>query len=85
MRDLRVILRGIVYALWREPKWRLFRAPVSEEEAPGYSRAVREPMDLQTLLQHIDDRYYHTLELFQRDVSLIPKAAKVHILQGRGH
>ncbi|KAG5176811.1 hypothetical protein JKP88DRAFT_170956, partial [Tribonema minus] len=40
----------------------IFRKPVLEKDAPGYSKIVKEPMDLGTIRQRIMDGSCNTVE-----------------------
>ncbi|GBP85735.1 Bromodomain-containing protein 8 [Eumeta japonica] len=49
----------------------LFLRPITDEQAPGYSAAVRRPMDLGTIKRNIDSGVIRTTAEFQRDVLLM--------------
>ncbi|XP_072946724.1 bromodomain-containing protein 8 [Epargyreus clarus] len=49
----------------------LFLRPISDEEAPGYSAAVKRPMDLSAVRRNIDSGVIRTTAEFQRDVLLM--------------
>jgi SpoVK/Ycf46/Vps4 family AAA+-type ATPase len=76
LRQQRMFLRDLVTTLLFKKQWSDFHAPVSDEEAPGYSKTVRDPMDLSTLLWRVDGGWYLTVDAFLRDARLIVTAAK---------
>ncbi|KAL4705077.1 hypothetical protein ACJJTC_002725, partial [Scirpophaga incertulas] len=49
----------------------LFQRPITDEEAPDYSRAIRRPMDLSTIRRNIDTGFVRTTSEFQRDILLM--------------
>ena len=73
-----MFLRDLVTTLLYKKQWSDFHAPVSEEEAPGYSKCARDPMDLSTLLWRVDSGWYLTVDAFLRDARLIVTAAKAY-------
>ena len=78
LRQQRMFLRDLVTTLLYKKQWSDFHAPVSEEEAPGYGKTVRDPMDLSTLLWRVDSGWYLTVDAFLRDTRLIVTAAKAY-------
>ena len=84
LRQQRMFLRDVVTRLLYRDQWSEFHVPVAEEEAPGYAKAVKEPMDLSTLLWRVDSGWYLTVEAFLRDVRLIVAAAKTYWGGGPG-
>ena len=73
-----MFLRDLVTTLLYKKQWSDFHAPVVEEEAPGYGKTVRDPMDLSTLLWRVDSGWYLTVDAFLRDARLIVTAAKAY-------
>ncbi|KAL6121616.1 hypothetical protein NUSPORA_01444 [Nucleospora cyclopteri] len=55
-----------------------FCHPVSDEEAPGYSSIVKQPMDLSTVRNKLEMRVYSNLEEFIRDLQLIVDNCKLY-------
>lgn len=55
----------------------MFHYPVLDEDAPDYRSIIHNPMDVATLLQHVDCGQYLTLAAFLRDIDLIVANAKV--------
>lgn len=76
LRQQRMFLRDLVTALLYKKQWSDFHVPVADEEAPGYSKTVNNPMDLSTLLWRVDTGWYLTVDAFLKDVRLITAAAK---------
>lgn len=48
-----------------------FLEPVDETLVPGYYSVIDEPMDLQTMKNKFDQRKYHNIDEFERDLRLI--------------
>eukprot|EP00004_Rigifila_ramosa_P006184 TRINITY_DN1685_c0_g1_i2.p1 TRINITY_DN1685_c0_g1~~TRINITY_DN1685_c0_g1_i2.p1 ORF type:complete len:690 (+),score=152.12 TRINITY_DN1685_c0_g1_i2:265-2070(+) len=48
-----------------------FRQPVTEEEAPGYFKRVKNPMDLSTMRKKLDSGGYPTAKSFKDDAHLM--------------
>ncbi|XP_077291793.1 bromodomain containing 8 isoform X2 [Arctopsyche grandis] len=49
----------------------LFLRPITDEQAPGYSQAIKKPMDLSTIRRNIDLGVIKTTQEFHRDVLLM--------------
>ena len=75
LRQQRMFLRDVVTRLLYKKTWNLLAAPINDEELPGYSQRVDEPMDLSTLLWKVDSEKYLTIDAFLKDVHLITKSA----------
>jgi len=78
LRQQRMFLRDLVTRLLYRKQWRDFASPVDDEQLPGYSKKVKEPMDLSTLLWKVDSGTYATMDAFLKDVHLIVNAAKTY-------
>eukprot|EP00002_Diphylleia_rotans_P021729 TRINITY_DN4237_c0_g1_i3.p1 TRINITY_DN4237_c0_g1~~TRINITY_DN4237_c0_g1_i3.p1 ORF type:complete len:476 (-),score=105.10 TRINITY_DN4237_c0_g1_i3:44-1471(-) len=50
---------------------RIFHEPVTAKEAPDYRELIKQPMDLSTIRNRLDDGYYKSYRLFYRDMLLI--------------
>lgn len=48
-----------------------FVGPVDEDYAPNYYKVIREPMDLQTIEDKLDNQEYLTLDQFRSDFQLV--------------
>lgn len=48
-----------------------------DEDAPNYRSIIQNPMDMATLLQHVDSGKYMTCKAFLEDFDLIVTNAKV--------
>jgi len=75
LRQQRMFLRDVVTRLLYKKTWNLLAAPINDEELPGYSQRVAEPMDLSTLLWKVDSEKYLTMDAFLKDVHLITESA----------
>lgn len=60
-----------------DKRFTVFHYPVSDEDAPNYRSIIQNPMDMATLLQHVDSGQYITCSAFLQDVDLIVSNAKV--------
>ena len=78
LRQQRMFLRDLVTRLLYRKQWRDFASPVDDDQLPGYSKKVKEPMDLSTLLWKVDSGAYATMDAFIKDVHLIVAAAKTY-------
>ncbi|KAJ7543313.1 hypothetical protein O6H91_09G032800 [Diphasiastrum complanatum] len=78
IRRLRMCLRDVCNRLLYEKRFSIFHYPVIEEDAPDYRSIVKNPMDVATLLQRVDNGQYLTRAAFLQDVELIPANAKVY-------
>lgn len=50
---------------------------MTDEDAPNYRSIIQNPMDVSTVLQHVDSGQYFTCLAFLQDVDLIVTNAKV--------
>jgi SpoVK/Ycf46/Vps4 family AAA+-type ATPase len=71
LRELRYFLRTLVDELSRNPKYRPFSNPVDPEDVPDYYEIVRQPLDLGTISDKINDGAYATYDLFRADLERI--------------
>ncbi|MCL7021742.1 hypothetical protein MKW94_005868 [Papaver nudicaule] len=78
LRRLRMCLRDICNRILYDKRFSAFHYPVLEEEAPNYRTIVQNPMDVATLLQHVDCGQYVTCSAFTLDVDLILTNAKAY-------
>nr|XP_018914496.1 PREDICTED: uncharacterized protein LOC109042290 [Bemisia tabaci] len=53
-----------------------FLYPVESEDAPRYYKVIKEPMDLQTMEDKLDNREYFSVSQFKRDFQLIVENCK---------
>ena len=60
-----------------DKRFSVFHFPVSDEDAPNYRTIIQNPMDMATLLQHVDSGQYIACASFLQDVDLIVTNAKV--------
>ncbi|KAF3457738.1 hypothetical protein FNV43_RR02397 [Rhamnella rubrinervis] len=67
-------LQPILY----DKRFSVFHYPVSDEDAPNYRSIIQNPMDMATLLHHVDSGQYITCSAFLQDVDLIVSNAKVY-------
>lgn len=64
-----------------DKRFSAFHYPVLDEDAPNYRSIIQNPMDVATLLQHVDSGLYITCSAFLQDVDLIVSNAKVCFLR----
>lgn len=60
-----------------DKRFSVFHYPVMDEDAPNYRLIIQNPMDMATLLQHVDSGKYITNKTFLEDFDLIVTNAKV--------
>ncbi|AFM98861.1 chromatin remodeling bromodomain-containing transcription factor [Encephalitozoon hellem ATCC 50504] len=53
-----------------------FLEPVDGDLVPGYYSVIKEPMDMQTMRNKLEQRKYHSVEEFGRDLELIVENCK---------
>lgn len=63
-----------------DKRFNAFHYPVSDEDAPNYRSIIQNPMDVATILQHVDNGHYITSAAFLQDIDLIVSNAKACIL-----
>ena len=78
LRQQRMFLRDLVTRLLYKKQWADFSVPASEEDLPGFSKQVKDPMDLSTLLYRVDSGAYLTVDAFLKDVHLIVSGQKIY-------
>ncbi|KAG6592992.1 ATPase family AAA domain-containing protein, partial [Cucurbita argyrosperma subsp. sororia] len=78
LRRLRMCLRDVCNRILYDKRFTVFHYPVLDEEAPNYRSVVQNPMDMATLLQHVDAGQYITCSAFVQDVDLIVSNAKAY-------
>jgi hypothetical protein len=64
-----------------DKRFNAFHFPVSDEDAPNYRDIIQNPMDIATILQHVDNGNYITCAAFLQDIDLIVSNAKACILR----
>ncbi|KAJ6219090.1 hypothetical protein RDWZM_004902 [Blomia tropicalis] len=64
-------IRKLYDQLRNHPAAQPFVTPVTIEQSPQYQHLIRFPMDLKTIGERIDDRYYRNLRMFDCDVRRI--------------
>lgn len=52
---------------------------MSDEDAPNYRSIIQNPIDMATILQHVDNGQYITCAAFMQDINLIVSNAKARI------
>ena len=60
-----------------DKRFSAFHYPVTDEDAPNYRSIIQNPMDIATMLQHVDSGQYITCSAFLQDIDLIVTNAKV--------
>ncbi|KAL6512111.1 hypothetical protein OROGR_021708 [Orobanche gracilis] len=76
LRRLRMCLRDICNRILYDKRFSAFHYPVTDEDAPNYHATIQNPMDIATLLQHVDSGKYITCKSFLEDFDLILTNAK---------
>ncbi|XP_057734491.1 ATPase family AAA domain-containing protein At1g05910-like [Arachis stenosperma] len=67
-------LRMILY----DKRFNSFHYPVPVEDAPNYGSIIKNPIDMATLLYHVDNGHYITCAAFMQDIDLIVSNAKAY-------
>ncbi|PSS35865.1 ATPase family AAA domain-containing protein [Actinidia chinensis var. chinensis] len=78
LRRLRMCLRDICNRILYDKRFSAFHYPVLDEDAPNYRSIIQNPMDMATLLQHVDSGKYITCKAFLEDFDLILINAKIY-------
>ncbi|XP_015886890.3 ATPase family AAA domain-containing protein At1g05910 isoform X1 [Ziziphus jujuba] len=78
LRRMRMCLRDVCNRILYDKRFSVFHYPVLDEDAPNYRTIIQNPMDMATLLQHVDSGQYITCSAFLQDVDLIVSNAKVY-------
>lgn len=78
LRRLRMCLRDICNRILYDKRFSAFHYPVLDEDAPNYRSIIQNPMDMATLLQHVDSGKYITCKAFLEDFDLILANAKIY-------
>ncbi|GAB2294173.1 hypothetical protein Dimus_028393 [Dionaea muscipula] len=78
LRRLRMCFRDVCNRILYDKRFTVFHYPVMDEDAPNYRTIIQNPMDMATLLQHVDSGQYVTCSAFLQDVDLILNNAKVY-------
>lgn len=76
LRRLRMCLRDVCNRILYDKRFSVFHYPVMDEDAPNYRLIIQNPMDMATLLQHVDSGKYITNKTFLEDFDLIVTNAK---------
>ncbi|OIV99431.1 hypothetical protein TanjilG_17241 [Lupinus angustifolius] len=71
LRRLRMCLRDVCNRILYDKRFNAFHYPVSDEDAPNYRLIIQNPMDMATVLQHVDNGHYITCAAFLQDIDLI--------------
>ncbi|GAB4842954.1 hypothetical protein Ancab_012932 [Ancistrocladus abbreviatus] len=78
LRRLRMCLRDVCNRILYDKRFSVFHYPVMNEDAPNYRSIIQNPMDMATLLQHVDSGQYITCSAFLQDFDLILSNAKAY-------
>ncbi|XP_028803562.1 ATPase family AAA domain-containing protein At1g05910 isoform X1 [Neltuma alba] len=78
LRRLRMCLRDVCNRILYDKRFVAFHYPVSDEDAPNYRSVIQNPMDMATILQHVDNGHYITCSAFLQDIDLIVSNAKAY-------
>ncbi|WFD32247.1 pre-mRNA-splicing factor prp46 [Malassezia sp. CBS 17886] len=75
-KSLNVALSSLVAALKRRDQYQFFHEPVNVDEVPGYTDIIPHPMDLGTMEQRIEEKYYTSVDMFRDDFLLVTRNAR---------
>ncbi|KAI4334614.1 hypothetical protein L6164_019280 [Bauhinia variegata] len=78
LRRLRMCLRDVCNRILYDKRFNAFHYPVSDEDAPNYHSIIQNPMDIATILQHVDNGQYIMCSAFLQDIDLIVSNAKAY-------
>ncbi|CAH9105164.1 unnamed protein product [Cuscuta epithymum] len=76
LRRMRMCLRDICNRILYDKRFSAFHFPVMDEDAPNYRSIIQNPMDIATLLHHVDSGKYITCKAYLDDFDLIVANAK---------
>ncbi|XP_075494517.1 ATPase family AAA domain-containing protein At1g05910-like [Primulina tabacum] len=76
LRRLRMCFRDVCNRILYDKRFSVFHYPVMDEDAPNYRAIIQNPMDMATLLQHVDSGKYIACKAFLEDFDLILTNAK---------
>lgn len=68
-----VFLKGLIEELKLIDTSEIFRRPVTDKEAPMYSKIIDYPMDLGTMEKKVENMKYRCLASFEYDIELIAR------------
>ncbi|KAF7805356.1 ATPase family AAA domain-containing protein [Senna tora] len=77
-RRVRMCLRDICNRILYDKRFNAFHYPVLDEDAPNYHSIIQNPMDMATVLQHVDNGHYISCSGFLQDIDLIVTNAKAY-------
>lgn len=72
------VMKQILLELQNHPSSWPFRVPVSKADVPDYYVQIKEPMDLETMQNKIENDKYEKFEDFVHDVRLISNNARIY-------
>ncbi|CAJ1933319.1 unnamed protein product [Sphenostylis stenocarpa] len=78
LRRLRMCLRDICNRILYDKRFNAFHYPVSDDDAPNYRSIIQNPIDMASILQHVDNGQYITCAAFMQDINLIVSNAKAY-------
>ncbi|XP_061356973.1 ATPase family AAA domain-containing protein At1g05910-like isoform X2 [Gastrolobium bilobum] len=78
LRRLRMCLRDVCNWILYDKRFNAFHFPISDEDAPNYRSIIQNPMDVATILQHVDNGHYISCVAFLQDIDLIVSNAKAY-------
>ena len=68
-----VFLKDLIEELKKIDTAEIFRRPVTDKEAPMYSKIIDYPMDLGTMEKKVENMKYRCFAAFEHDVELIAR------------
>lgn len=75
LRELRIFLRDMCKKLANNRLFFMFTKPVDIEEVPDYTEIIKQPMDLETMMNKVDFHRYECARDFLDDIELIVQNA----------
>lgn len=75
LRELRIFLRDMCKKLANNKLFYMFTKPVDIEEVPDYPTIIKQPMDLETMMNKVDFHRYECARDFLDDIELIVQNA----------
>lgn len=82
-RKLRENLRNIIARIKRNRRYEIFIKPINETLFHDYFAIVVDPVDLNTLSDRVDSRYYRSYDHFREDIDLMIANTKSYYLKNQ--
>ncbi|KXN92485.1 Bromodomain-containing protein 7 [Leucoagaricus sp. SymC.cos] len=76
LKPLKEVLTKLIQQIKKKDDYAFFLEPVDPTQVPGYSDAIKRPMDLGTMTNKVNRGKYRSLEDFANDLKLVTTNAK---------